>query len=146
MTARRLLRACAAVAGTTLLAAGPAFAGDLSKSDSAGFPHDGGLDYAEAIITATETDRAGTARMSMTTRNDCDIRHHIRYRRNRSTLSFSAHCFSSPRWIAFNAWILTMDDRQDPTYLFGDHVFPVWSSDDTSVEQFTRRIRRPSAL
>ena len=83
--------------------------------------------------------------MSMTTRDDCDIRHHIRYRRNRSTLSFSAQCFSSPRWIAFNALFLTMDDKQDPTYLFGDHLFPVWSSDDTSVEQFTRRIRRPSA-
>ena len=107
------------------------------------YPGGGQLNYAEAIVTATKANRAGTVRMSMTIDEDCAVRHHIRYRTNRATLSFPVRCFSSPRWIAYNAWILTMDHKKEPTYLFGDHIFPVWSSDDTAVEQFTRRIRRP---
>ena len=59
-------------------------------------------------------------------------------------LSFPARCFSSPRWIQFNAWVLTMDHKNEPTYLYGDHIFPVLSADGNAVEQFTRRIRRDS--
>jgi hypothetical protein len=101
------------------------------------FPGGGQLNYEEAIVTATRANRSGTARMT-----NCSVRHRISYVLNRARLSFPARCFSSPRWIQFNAWILTMDHRTQPTYLFGDHVFPVLSANDSAVEQFTHRIRR----
>lgn len=103
------------------------------------FPGRGQLSYAEAVVTATKANRSGTARM--TTAN-CRVRHRISYARNRVQLSFPARCFSSPRWIQFNAWILTMDNKRDPTYFYGDHIFPVLSADESAVERFTRRIRR----
>ena len=101
------------------------------------FPGGGQLNYEEAIVTATRANRSGTARMT-----DCSVRHRISYARNRARLSFPARCFSSPRWIQFNAWILTMDHKTEPSYLLGDHVFPVLSANVSAVEQFTRRIRR----
>ena len=102
------------------------------------FPGGGQLNYEEAVVTATRANRSGTARMT-----DCRVRHRINYARNRARMSFPARCFSSPRWIQFNAWILTMDHTKEPTYLLGDHIFPVLSADESGVEQFTRRIRRP---
>jgi hypothetical protein len=101
---------------------------------------EGGLNYAEGIITATEANWAGKARMTTT---DCDVKHRLSYLNNRARLSFPARCFSSPRWIRFNAWVLTMDHKTDPTYFYGDHVFPVISSTDSALERYTRRIRRP---
>ena len=103
------------------------------------FPGGGQLNYAEAVVTATQANRSGTARM---TPADCSVRHRISYARNRARLSFPARCFSSPRWIQFNAWVLTMDHKNEPTYLYGDHIFPVLSAEESAVEQFTRRIRR----
>jgi hypothetical protein len=103
------------------------------------FPGSGQLNYAEAIITATKANRAGTARM---TTADCRVKHRISYARNRAWLSFPARCFSSPRWIQFNAWVLTMDHKKEPTYFYGDHIFPVLSADENALERFTRRIRR----
>jgi hypothetical protein len=104
------------------------------------FPGSGQLNYAEAVVTATEANRSGTARM---TTADCGVQHRISYAKNRVRLSFPVRCFSSPRWLQFNAWVLTMDHKRDPTYLYGDHIFPVLSSDENAVERFTRRIRRP---
>jgi len=115
----------------------------LMLSNRFQYPGGGQLNYEEAIVTTTKANRSGTARMSMTTGEDCAVRHRIRYRTNRATLSFPARCFSSPRWVAYNAWIVTMDRRKAPAYLFGDDIFPVWSSNDNAVERFTRRIRRP---
>lgn len=104
------------------------------------WPGGGQLNYAEAVITATEANRSGTARM---TTAECQVKHRISYLNNRVRLSFPARCFSSPRWIQFNSWVLTMDHTTDPSYLYGDHVFPIISADDNAVERFTRRIRRP---
>ena len=103
------------------------------------WPGGGQLNYAEAIITATKANRSGTARMTTTT--DCTAKHRISYARNRARLSFPARCFSSPRWIQFNAWVLTMDHKNAPTYAYGDDVFPVLSAQESAVERFTRRIR-----
>jgi len=105
------------------------------------WPEGGQLNHAEAVITATERNRSGTARM--TTHQPCTVKHRISYQNNRARLSFPARCFSSPRWVQFNSWVLTIDHKTDPTYLHGDHVFPVISADDNAVERFTRRIRRP---
>ena len=104
------------------------------------FPGGGQLNYTEAVITATKTKRSGTARV---TTADCSVKHRISYARNRAWMSIPARCFSSPRWIQFNAWILTMDHKKEPTYAYGDHLFPVLSADENAVERFTRRIRRP---
>jgi hypothetical protein len=102
-------------------------------------PGGGHLDYAEALITATETNRSGTARV---TTDQCRIGHRISCLDNRVRLSFPAWCLSSPRWVQFNGWVIRMDRQRDPRYFSGDHVFPV-IGDDTAVERFPRRIRRP---
>lgn len=106
------------------------------------WPEGGQWAYTEAVITAAEGNRSGTASMS-THDGPCPVKHRISYRNNRVRLSFPARCFSTPRWVQFNSWVLTMDHRSKPTYLYGDHVFPVISADDTAVERFTRRIWRP---
>jgi len=103
------------------------------------WPDNGQLDYAEAVVTATKANRAGKARM---TTRDCAVEHRISYARNRATLSFPARCFGTPRWIQFNALILTMDSRWAPTYLYVDDVYPVFESGEGEVERFTRKIPR----
>ena len=106
----------------------------------------GQLNYAEAVITATKGNRAGTAELSAEGSEDssgrCQVRHRINYRANRVRLSFPARCFSTPPWIQFNAWVLATDDLEDPTYVLGDDVFPVMSDEPGEVERYTRRIRR----
>lgn len=115
---------------------------------SARFRWEGGgqLNYAEAVVTATKENRAGTAQLTGEgpegSSARCPVRHRINYRANRVRLSFPARCLSSPRWIQFNAWVLTTDDLEDPTYLYGDDIFQVMGGEPGDVERYTRRIRR----
>jgi hypothetical protein len=104
------------------------------------WPGGGQLNYAEALITAGEGNRSGTARL--TAREPCPVEHRISYQNNRARLSFPAGCFSSPRWVQFNSMVMTMDHETDPAYLYVDDVFTVFGADEGAYESFTRRIRR----
>lgn len=100
--------------------------------------------YAEAVARATTEKPAGTARLTSGIR--CDIDHEIDYAADRATLSFPARCIGSPRWVRFNAFVLTTDRIPRPTHAYVDDVHQVLDpGDDGAVERFSRRILRGSA-
>ncbi len=78
----------------------------------------------------------------MTTVPDCSVKHDLQFGRNRAVISFPAECFGSPRWIQRNAFILTMDNRRHPSYLYVDDLYPVFETNPGDVEQFSKRIPR----
>jgi hypothetical protein len=100
-----------------------------------------GFEYGEAVIMATDQNRAGEARL--TTRPRCEVRHKLWYDENRAALSFPATCIGSPRWVQFNPVTFTTDDYDAPSYVYVDSIYDVIDEDDDGeVQQFTRRIRR----
>lgn len=121
---------------------------ELDRSDPAllimasfQFPDDSQLDYSEAVIRTSRKNRAGRAELTTA----CEVRHRISYRNDRAQLSFPAECIDSPRWVRFNAGILSAQQLRKPPHFFADAVFPFIGDDNGAVERFTRRIRRGRA-
>lgn len=103
------------------------------------WPESGALQYAEAVVTARPGNRAGRARLTIN--SGCAVSHRISYARNQVRVSFAATCFGSPRWVQFNALILTADGLKRPSYVYADDVFPVFSAPG-EVERYSKRIHK----
>ncbi len=97
--------------------------------------------YDELVVTAVKGDRRGS---SISSAGRCKVRHRINYEKNFVRMSVARTCFSTPKWVQFNATTLAMDKVDEPTYFYEDHVYRVMADprDETPrTERYTARIR-----